>query len=92
MRTFWISTQHGYIVFSTPAGIKDLVVMFDGQWKALIMYPNTFTGQMYGICGNFDGVKDNDFLLSDGVTSVLSAANPGQEIGDSYLTSDADGV
>ena len=89
---FSISTQHGYIILSTPSGLNGLVVMFDGQWKAMVMYPDAFTGSFYGVCGNFDGAKDNDFTLAGGSTSVLNETNPGQLIGDSWVTSDADGT
>ncbi|CAJ1061894.1 IgGFc-binding protein-like [Xyrichtys novacula] len=43
-----------------------LMVKFDWRANVQMSLPSTYTGQTNGLCGNFDGNTENDFLKPDG--------------------------
>ncbi|CAJ1061895.1 IgGFc-binding protein-like [Xyrichtys novacula] len=43
-----------------------LMVQFDWRANVQMSLPSTYTGQTNGLCGNFDGNTENDFLKPDG--------------------------
>lgn len=63
--------QHGTkVVVQTHFG---LVVSYDLVYDIRVTVPGNYQGQMQGLCGNYNGRKDDDFLLPDG-TVVTDAA------------------
>ncbi|XP_062996673.1 IgGFc-binding protein-like [Elgaria multicarinata webbii] len=64
--------QHGTKVFiQTEFG---LTVSYDLVYDVKVTVPSTYKGQMQGLCGNYNGQKDDEFLLPNGqVTSDVAA-------------------
>ncbi|XP_038059591.1 IgGFc-binding protein-like [Patiria miniata] len=42
-----------------------LIINWDGRHTAKITVPADYSGTLCGLCGNYDGVKENDFMLPD---------------------------
>ena len=40
-------------------------MFFDNHESVYVAVPNGFAGEMCGLCGNYDGVPDNDFVVND---------------------------
>ncbi|XP_067879876.1 zonadhesin, like [Heterodontus francisci] len=43
-----------------------LAVNFDGKNRAVITLPSTYKNRVRGLCGNYDGKKNNEFMKPDG--------------------------
>ena len=41
-------------------------VKFDGKTQATVCVPESWMGKLCGVCGNFDGVRENDYITKDG--------------------------
>ena len=44
-----------------------LVVENNGDWMVVVRLPNEYRDQMEGLCGDFDGDANNDFVTKEGV-------------------------
>ncbi|XP_074009677.1 IgGFc-binding protein [Numenius arquata] len=58
-----ISFSGQYVVVTTDFGLN---VKFDGNHRAEITLPNTYMSKVCGICGNYNGHKEDDFLNPSG--------------------------
>ncbi|XP_075763599.1 IgGFc-binding protein-like isoform X2 [Pelodiscus sinensis] len=64
--------QHGTNIFvQTEFG---LTVSFDLVYQAKVSIPGSYEGQTCGLCGNYNGREDEEFLLPDGSTAPDVAA------------------
>ncbi|XP_047450650.1 IgGFc-binding protein-like isoform X2 [Mugil cephalus] len=52
-----------FVTLHTPFGLQ---VRWDGNHYAQISVPNSYSGQMCGLCGDYNGRPDNDFTKPDG--------------------------
>ncbi|XP_033095406.1 IgGFc-binding protein-like, partial [Anneissia japonica] len=66
--------------FTVLRSSPGLVVRWDGTHSARVTVPPTLFNQTCGLCGNFDGNADNEFILPDG-TEVENV----DEFGDSWF-------
>ncbi|XP_078524644.1 IgGFc-binding protein-like [Lissotriton helveticus] len=74
-------TQSGqYVVVQTTFG---LTVRWDGNHYLEVIVPNSYYGQLCGLCGNYDGSADNDNLMPNGTATEDSDA-----LGNSWQTAD----
>ncbi|XP_061453706.1 IgGFc-binding protein-like [Rhineura floridana] len=56
--------QHGmYIILKTKFNLK---VSYDLTHSLFVTIPNEYMGQTCGLCGNFNGATDDDFVMQDG--------------------------
>nr|XP_032660607.1 IgGFc-binding protein-like [Chelonoidis abingdonii] len=51
------------VVVQTDFGLK---VLYDASYYALVSVPSSYKGHVCGLCGNFNGDKNDDFLLPGG--------------------------
>ncbi|XP_053124186.1 IgGFc-binding protein-like isoform X2 [Hemicordylus capensis] len=51
-----------------------LIVSYDLVYRVRVTVPGTYQGQMCGLCGNYNGQKDDEFLLPNGKTTSDVAA------------------
>ncbi|XP_078472604.1 IgGFc-binding protein-like isoform X10 [Lampetra planeri] len=72
----YIQLSGSYVVLETDF---NLVVRFDGNHHVEIFVPGEYTGELCGICGNFNGDGSDDNLKPDG-----SAAASSSELGNSW--------
>nr|XP_023968530.1 IgGFc-binding protein-like [Chrysemys picta bellii] len=64
--------QHGTnILVQTNFG---LTVSYDLVYQARVTIPESYEGQTCGLCGNYNGQEDEEFLLPDGRTAPDAAA------------------
>ncbi|KAL8220199.1 UNVERIFIED_CONTAM: hypothetical protein K2H54_040445 [Gekko kuhli] len=64
--------QHGNnVVVRTEFG---LVVRYNLLYRATVTIPSSYQGQMCGLCGNYNGQKDDELLLPDGTAASNVAA------------------
>ncbi|KAM7138223.1 IgGFc-binding protein-like isoform 7-T7 [Macrochelys suwanniensis] len=64
--------QHGTkVLVQTDFG---LTVSHDLVYQARVTIPGSYQGQMCGLCGNYNGQQDDEFLLPDGRTAPDVAA------------------
>ncbi|XP_058866453.1 IgGFc-binding protein-like isoform X1 [Acipenser ruthenus] len=57
-------TQHGLnVLIQTEAGVE---VVYDLLYCVVVTVPQTYMGQMCGLCGNYNGNPGDDFQLADG--------------------------
>ncbi|XP_061452964.1 IgGFc-binding protein-like [Rhineura floridana] len=64
--------QHGTkVIIQTDF---DLVASYDLAYRVTVTVPGTYRGQMRGLCGNYNGKKDDELLLPDGRTTSDIAA------------------
>ena len=81
-----VSVQLPYVVFSADNG---LVVKFDGQFSVFVFVPQSYSGLMCGVCGNFNGNPLDDYTTASGHDATHDP-NPGAAVGDSFIIPDAD--
>ncbi|KAJ7304151.1 hypothetical protein JRQ81_011680, partial [Phrynocephalus forsythii] len=56
--------QHGTkVLIETDFG---LIVSYDLVYRVRVTIPGTYQGQMQGLCGNYNGREEDEFLLPDG--------------------------
>uniref|UniRef100_A0AAQ5X438 Zonadhesin, like n=2 Tax=Amphiprion ocellaris TaxID=80972 RepID=A0AAQ5X438_AMPOC len=60
-----------------------LTVRFDGKSRGEIILPSTYMNSVRGLCGNYDGIRNNEYMKPDG-TVVRNL----DEFGDSWRVSD----
>uniref|UniRef100_A0A3P8WR70 Zonadhesin n=1 Tax=Cynoglossus semilaevis TaxID=244447 RepID=A0A3P8WR70_CYNSE len=70
-----------FVVLETDFGLK---VRFDGNHHADVTVPNSYSGKLCGMCGNYNGDKRDDNLKPDNTP----AANT-NELGDSWQVPDS---
>ncbi|XP_016339668.1 zonadhesin-like, partial [Sinocyclocheilus anshuiensis] len=58
-----LSVAGQYVILTTPFGLK---VQWDGNHYAKISVPSSYYDQMCGLCGDYDGNPNNDFIKPDG--------------------------
>ncbi|XP_041371520.1 uncharacterized protein LOC121385051 [Gigantopelta aegis] len=63
-----------------------LEIMFDGSTQVQVRLPMVYQGKVRGICGNFNGKNDVEFLLRDGTKPTGSRREISKQIGDSWLS------
>uniref|UniRef100_H9GN33 VWFD domain-containing protein n=1 Tax=Anolis carolinensis TaxID=28377 RepID=H9GN33_ANOCA len=64
--------QHGTkVLLETDFG---LTVSYDLVYHVTVTVPSTYQSQMQGLCGNYNGQKDDEFLLPDGSKASNVAA------------------
>ncbi|XP_071334202.1 zonadhesin, like isoform X3 [Trachinotus anak] len=66
-----------------------LTVRFDGKMRGEIILPSTYKNSVRGLCGNYDGIRGNEYMKPDG--TVVRDLNT---FGESWRVSDrqADGL
>ncbi|NWV73982.1 FCGBP protein, partial [Dasyornis broadbenti] len=82
-----ISLSGQYIVVVTDFGLQ---VKFDGNHRAEITLPSIYMSKVCGICGNYNGLKADDFLNPDGEMepNSTSLGNSWQVYNDSRCSPD----
>uniref|UniRef100_A0A8C4S3B0 Zonadhesin n=1 Tax=Erpetoichthys calabaricus TaxID=27687 RepID=A0A8C4S3B0_ERPCA len=55
--------QSRAIILETDFGLK---IRFDGREYAEVVLPITYSSRVRGLCGNYDGRKNNDYMMPDG--------------------------
>ena len=75
-----------YLRYETTFG---LYVEFDGKWTGIVSVPSTYSGQMTGMCGNYDGKPNNDLTLTNGSYVGLSGVG-WIAFGDSWIVPDTE--
>ncbi|KAG2468426.1 FCGBP protein, partial [Polypterus senegalus] len=55
--------QSRAIILDTDFGLK---IRFDGREYAEVVLPITYSSRVRGLCGNYDGRKNNDYMMPDG--------------------------
>ncbi|KAK6323422.1 hypothetical protein J4Q44_G00057610 [Coregonus suidteri] len=75
-----LSLAGQYITLQTPFGLK---VRWDGNHYAQISVPSSYSDQMCGLCGDYDGNPNNDFTKPDG-----SQVTSSKDFGNSWQTED----
>ncbi|XP_072034770.1 kielin/chordin-like protein isoform X2 [Amphiura filiformis] len=63
------------VLVETPFGLK---CKWDGKYRWELQIPSKYKNQVCGLCGNFDGNRNNDFMLRNGKVP----RTPGQETRD----------
>ncbi|KAI5085722.1 zonadhesin isoform X2, partial [Silurus meridionalis] len=78
-----ISLNSRYLQLTTDFG---LTVRFDGNMQGEVILPSTYKTHVRGLCGNYDGRSNNEYVKPDG--SLTRNLN---EFGDSWRVSDKQG-
>ncbi|XP_068098404.1 IgGFc-binding protein-like [Hyperolius riggenbachi] len=61
------ATQHGYkIILDLDFGLR---VSFDLVYGLVVTVPGNYMSQLAGLCGSYNGIKGNDFLLPNKTTA-----------------------
>ncbi|XP_074837545.1 IgGFc-binding protein-like [Carettochelys insculpta] len=60
---FWINQEGNNIIVQSASGLK---VLYDTSYYVLVSVPSSYQGHTCGLCGNFNGNKNDDFLLPSG--------------------------
>ncbi len=58
---------------------------FDGRWLGVIKLPTSYAGKVTGMCGNFNGVREDDLVTKTG-QNVTGDPNADILIGNSWQT------
>ncbi|KAF7242403.1 IgGFc-binding protein [Varanus komodoensis] len=66
-----VTQQGSNIVIKADIG---LIVNYDLFYSVKVMVPSTYQGRMQGLCGNYNGQKEDEFLLPDGTMASDAAA------------------
>ncbi|KAM8953099.1 IgGFc-binding protein-like [Pelodytes ibericus] len=82
IHTPWIDHENGisistvgiYVVVETDFG---MIVKFDGDHHLEIILPDAYHNKVCGMCGNFNGIKEDDLLMPNGLqaTNVTQFGN-----------------
>ncbi|XP_077978948.1 SCO-spondin-like [Glandiceps talaboti] len=80
-KTLEIHISGLFTVVSTDIG---LTVMWDGATRVYIKLTPNYTGKLIGLCGDYDGNRDNDFKARSGIVEKVS-----DNFGNSWKLSDA---
>uniref|UniRef100_A0A3Q3DSF1 Zonadhesin, like n=1 Tax=Hippocampus comes TaxID=109280 RepID=A0A3Q3DSF1_HIPCM len=65
-----------------------LTVRFDGRSRGEIILPSTYKNAVRGLCGNYDGIRTNDYMKPDGtVIRDLNAFGESWRVSDRQLHS-----
>uniref|UniRef100_K7FKH3 Fc fragment of IgG binding protein n=1 Tax=Pelodiscus sinensis TaxID=13735 RepID=K7FKH3_PELSI len=59
----WINQEGNNIIVQSASGPK---VLYDTSYYVLVSVPSSYQGHVCGLCGNFNGDKNDDFLLPSG--------------------------
>ncbi len=58
---------------------------FDGRWLGVMKLPSSYSGKVTGLCGDFDGTRDDDLVTRTG-QNVTGDPNAHTLIGNSWQT------
>uniref|UniRef100_A0A8C4YFY3 VWFD domain-containing protein n=1 Tax=Gopherus evgoodei TaxID=1825980 RepID=A0A8C4YFY3_9SAUR len=58
-----INQEGNNIIVQSASGLK---VLYDTSYYVLVSIPSSYKGHVCGLCGNFNGDKNDDFLLPSG--------------------------
>ena len=82
---YTIQLSGSYVLFQASFGVQ---VAFDGRFALRVSIPHTsYSGQVYGLCGNNDGNITNDWTKLDG-TDVSGQPLAANLLGDSFVVPD----
>ncbi|XP_067399057.1 IgGFc-binding protein-like [Emydura macquarii macquarii] len=59
----WVNQEGNNIIVQSASGLK---VLYDSSYYILVSIPSSYKGHVCGLCGNFNGEKNDDFLLPSG--------------------------
>ncbi|XP_057711322.1 zonadhesin, like isoform X4 [Corythoichthys intestinalis] len=62
-----ISMNSRQVQLTTDFG---LTVRFDGRSRAEIILPSTYKNSVRGLCGNYDGIRRNEYMKPDGTVAA----------------------
>ncbi|XP_051561427.1 zonadhesin, like [Myxocyprinus asiaticus] len=79
-----IKTKSRFVMLSTDFGLS---VRFDGNTQAVVTLPSIYKSRVLGLCGNYDGLSNNEYTKPDGTTTRNL-----NEFGDSWRVNDKDGA
>ncbi|XP_041925418.1 zonadhesin, like [Alosa sapidissima] len=82
-RGLTIAMNSRHIQVSTDFG---LTVRFDGKSQAEVILPSTYETAVRGLCGNYDGRRNNEYMMPDG-----TVARNLNQFGDSWRVTDRAG-
>lgn len=68
-------------------------VSFNGRARAIICVPKTWMGKLCGICGNFNGKREDDFITKDGtdLSMVKNRRERNTKVASSWRVMDQEG-
>ncbi|XP_044847393.1 IgGFc-binding protein-like [Mauremys mutica] len=59
----WINQEGNNIIVQSAFGLR---VLYDTSYYVLVSIPSSYKGHVCGLCSNFNGDKNDDFLLPSG--------------------------
>uniref|UniRef100_A0A8C8VKK0 VWFD domain-containing protein n=1 Tax=Pelusios castaneus TaxID=367368 RepID=A0A8C8VKK0_9SAUR len=63
----WVNQEGNHISVQSASGLK---VLYDSSYYIQVSVPSSYKGHMCGLCGNFNGNKNDDFLLINGKNTL----------------------
>ncbi|XP_030069242.1 IgGFc-binding protein [Microcaecilia unicolor] len=62
----WINQEGSNVILQTQFGLR---VLYNTIYYVQVRVPSTYKGQMCGLCGNYNGDVDDEFMLPNKITS-----------------------
>ena len=79
---FSIRHQDNKVQFEADFGLS---VSSDGKWYGSIQVPARYSDGVQGLCGNFDGIRENDYTLCNG--TIVSRDDDAWLVKDALISS-----